>query len=188
MGKLSAWATLSLTIVALILGTTLGFYLSPVYQQNMYNKEGEMGLGNADKNLDLRYLNAMIKHHRGAILLAEQIDAKTERPELHELAREVQTTEPKLIYELENWKKAWYNESQGVTDPEVANLSQKDDKVDLRFLNALIAHHEAGIEMTKEVRGKTSRVEILNNADAVENFLKESLVMLKNWRKNWYNV
>lgn len=55
-------------------------------------------------------------------------------------------------------------------------------------MNALIAHHEAGILMTEEIRTKSSRAEVLNNADAVENFLKTTLVTLKGWRKAWYNI
>jgi hypothetical protein len=35
---------------------------------------------------------------------------------------------------------------------------------------------------------KSSRKEVLDNADAVENFLKTTLVALKEWRKAWYNV
>jgi uncharacterized protein (DUF305 family) len=59
---------------------------------------------------------------------------------------------------------------------------------DLRFLNALIAHHENGIVMTQEVRAKSSRAEVLDNADAVEAFLKKTGVMLREWRKAWYNI
>jgi uncharacterized protein (DUF305 family) len=51
-----------------------------------------------------------------------------------------------------------------------------DDKYDLRFLNALIAHHEMGLDMTSEKSAsKSSRTEVLNNADAVDTFLKNTL-------------
>ena len=63
-----------------------------------------------------------------------------------------------------------------------------DEKLDLRFLNALIAHHEAGILMTQEIRTKSSRIEVLNNADAVENFLKTTRITLRESRKAWYNI
>jgi uncharacterized protein (DUF305 family) len=53
----------------------------------MYDKIS-MGLGQSDRTLDLRYLNAMIAHHRGAMLLAEQARDVTKRPELQDLARE----------------------------------------------------------------------------------------------------
>jgi uncharacterized protein (DUF305 family) len=55
-------------------------------------------------------------------------------------------------------------------------------------LNALIDHHHEGVKMTKEIRTKSSRSEVLNNADAVEKFLTESGETLKTLRKNWYKI
>lgn len=174
-------------VVSLVVGLAGGYYLSPTYQQTMYIKE-EMNLGEADRFLDLRYINQMAAHHRGAILLADQIADKTQRPELKEVAAAIQTGEPKLIEELYQWKKDWYKDDREVRDPIVPNLGPADEKVDLRFLNALISHHEAGIKMTKEVRIKSSRKEVLDNADAVETFLSGSIVTLKDWRSQWFKV
>lgn len=185
--KISSLLVVSIVIVSFVLGLMGGYYVSPSYQQTMYDKE-EMGLGKADRFVDLRYLDQMAAHHRGAMLLAEQVKDKTARPELKELAGAILTGEPKLIDELYGWKRDWYKDDRQAKDPVVANLGPADDKVDLRFLNALIAHHEAGIEMTKEVRTKSSRAEVLNNADAVETFLEGSLIDLKGWRNEWFNV
>ncbi|MDA1316618.1 MAG: DUF305 domain-containing protein [bacterium] len=187
MNKLSVPLTLSLMIVSLVIGLAGGYYLSPSYQQTMYEKE-EMGFGQADRFVDLRYINQMATHHKGAILLSNQIAEKTERDELKELAIAIQAGEPKLIEELYGWKKDWYKDARTVPDPKVANLGTPDEKVDLRFLNALIAHHEAGIVMTREIRTKSSRKEILDNADAVETFLTGSITTLKKWREQWFNV
>ncbi len=170
-----------------VVGLAGGYYVSPTYQQTMYTKE-DMGLGLADRLLDLRYINKMATHHKGAILLAKQLETKTQREEMKKLALDIQTGEPKLIAELYQWKNDWYNDSREAPDPIVADLGSQDDKVDLRFLNALISHHEAGIEMTKEARVKSSRSEILDNADAVEQFLSGSIVTLKNLRETWYDV
>ena len=42
--------------------------------------------------------------------------------------------------------------------------------------------------MTKETHQKASRAEILNNADAVEAFLKNGIETLKGLRSTWYNI
>lgn len=177
----------SMIIVSLVIGLLGGYFISPNYQQTMFDRD-EMDFGTADRFVDLRYINKMSAHHRGAILLAEQINDKTTRPEVQELADAILIGEPKLIDELYGWKRNWYKDSRKVKDPQVANLGPADDKVDLRFLNALIAHHEAGIQMTKEIRTKSSRAEVLNNADSVENFLSQNVATLKEWRKEWFNV
>lgn len=186
--KIHSMLAVSLMIVTFVLGLAGGYFISPSYQQTMYNKNEGMGLGKADQFVDLRYINQMIAHHTAAILLANQAAVISQREEIKNLAADIQKNEPKLIEELYGWKKAWYNDTQLVKHPSVPNLGNADDTSDLRFLNALIAHHEAGIEMTSEIRMKSTRTEVLNNADGVESFLSGGLVMLKEWRSDWYGV
>jgi uncharacterized protein (DUF305 family) len=187
MPKISLPLSVSLIIVSGILGLSIGYSLTPDYKNDMFDKT-TMDLGKADKNIDLRYLNAMISHHRGAMLLAEQASQKTTRQEMKDLSVKILTDEPKAIDELYTWKKNWYGDTRLVKDPIVSNLGNYDDKFDLRFLNALIAHHEAGLLMTKEIKTKSSRTEVLNNADAVETFLTTTLKVFKDWRSQWYNI
>ena len=177
----------SLLIVTGILGVGIGYYLTPEYQINMYDKDS-MNLGRADRSLDLRYINAMISHHRGAMLLAEQASLGASRKEIKDLSSDILKNEPGAIAELYEWKKEWYKDTRVVKDPVVANLGSADDKFDLRFLNALIAHHEYGLEMTADAKTKSSRNEILNNADAVDTFLTTTLKVFKDWRMEWYKI
>lgn len=186
MQKISTYLSVSLIVIGFIIGVGVGYSFTPQYSLSMYDKNG-MDLGRADKWIDLRYINAMISHHRGAILLAEQAEQST-RPEVQNLAKEIQKNEPVLIEELYKQKKDWYGDTKKVSDPVVSNLGSINDTFDLRFLNALIAHHENGIEMTKDARIKSSRNEILDNANAVEKFLTDTGVMLKEWRNTWYNI
>ncbi|MDO8269064.1 MAG: DUF305 domain-containing protein [Candidatus Levybacteria bacterium] len=187
MQKINVMLAISLMTVTFLIGSVAGYFISPTYQQTMFVKD-DMDLGKADKFLDLRYINAMISHHRGAILLANQVVEKSHREEVRLLARDIQKGEPKLIAELYQLKKNWYDDGRKVSDPSIPNLGGTDDTFDLRFLNALIAHHDNGIIMTREIRSKSTRSEILDNADAVENFLSQSLIMLKSWRAEWFDI
>jgi len=187
MKKISIYLSVSLAIVSGIIGIGIGYYLTPEYQVSMYSKNN-MTLGEANRTFDLRYINEMISHHRGAMLLAEQLGENTSRTEMKALSGEILKNEPAAIAELYSWKKEWYNDTREVRDPIVSNLGKFDEKFDLRFLNAIIAHHESGILMTKETKLKSSRTEVLNNADAVETFLTNGIEALKNLRKNWYNI
>ena len=174
-------------IVAGMIGLTAGYYFSPVYQASMYDKT-EMGLGVADRYFDLRYINQMAAHHQGAIELAQQVATTSKRTEITDLAQMIITSEPKLIATLLTWKNAWYRDPRPAPTPRVVNLGGYDDKLDLRFLNALIAHHQDGIAMAQEARSKSTRSEILNDADAVELFLSQSLETLRQWREAWYGI
>lgn len=176
----------ALMVITGILGVGVGYALTPEYRLSMYEKNA-MDLGRADRTLDLRYVNAMIAHHRGAMLVAEQAK-KSERTEIKNLAEAILKDEPKAIAELYAWKKDWYQDERKVLDPVVPKLGDYDKTFDLRFLNAVIAHHENGIAMTQDVRLKSNRSEVLDNADAVEAFLKGGIVMLKDWRSTWYSL
>ncbi len=184
--SLSLPLAVALMIITGILGLGIGYSLTPEYRLSMYEKNG-MDLGRADRTLDLRYVNAMIAHHRGAMLVAEQAK-KSERAEVKNLAEAILKDEPKAIAELYAWKKDWYQDERKVADPIVPKLGSYDKTFDLRFLNAVIAHHENGVAMTQDVRLKSNRSEVLDNADAVEAFLKGGITMLGEWRSAWYSL
>jgi len=187
MKTVSLYLAIGFIALSGLLGIGIGYALTPEYQLSMYEKS-PMTLGRADRTFDLRYINAMIAHHRGAMLLAEQLRERSSRPEMKALAETILSDEPKLIAELYAWKKEWYRDTRTVRDPIVVNLGPADEKTDLRFLNAMITHHQAGIDMTQETHAKSSRAEILNNADAVEAFLQGGIDALSALRKNWYNI
>ena len=187
MTKISLTLAIALVIISGIMGLGFGYYLTPEYQVSMYEKDS-MSLGRADRSLDLRYINTMISHHRGAMLLAEQASLNGSRKEITDLSKDILKNEPGAIAELYEWKKEWYKDTRLVRDPIVANLGSSDDKFDLRFLNALIAHHEYGLIMTDDAKTKSSRTEILNNVDAVSTFLTTTLKVFEDWRMEWYKI
>ena len=184
--KISRFLTISLVIIAFVIGIGAGYLIAPEYTMAGYEAKQMADLGKADKYVDLRYLNAMIAHHGGAMALAEQVKEKTQRPEIKKLAEDILSGEPKAIAELYQWKKDWYKDTRKVSNKAVPNLGEYDENFDLRFLNALITHHEEGIIMAKEIRLKSTRGQVLSNADAVIEFLSGGLTMLKEWRTEWY--
>lgn len=187
MSKISLTLASALIVIAGVVGVGIGYAMTPEYKLTMYDKTA-MDLGKPDRWFDLRYINAMIAHHRGAMLVAEQMGKNTQRQELKDLSTKILEDEPKAIAELYAWKKAWYGDTRTVKDSVVPNLGIYDEKFDLRALNALIAHHEAGLVMTKEAKTKSSRTEVLNNVDAVDTFLTSTLKVFKDWRTQWYNI
>ncbi|PKM87378.1 DUF305 domain-containing protein [Candidatus Falkowbacteria bacterium HGW-Falkowbacteria-2] len=187
MKKISLYLALSLAVVAVMIGIVIGYSITPDYQARMYDKNG-MDLGESDYFLDRRYLNAMITHHRSAIGLAEQATERSSRQEIKDLAAMIQENEPKLIDELYEFKREWYSDRRQAPAPTVPNLGEEGETFDLRFLNALIAHHEEGIEMAMEIKTKTSRGAVIDNADAVMDFLTTSKDQLLEWRQDWYNL
>lgn len=185
MNKLS----FSLIIISFILGLTLGFALSPEYTFKMKNRQSAMReLGNPDKFLDQRYLDNLIAHHQSAIYMSKQVEANSKRKEMVDLAKEIIKVDEVNIKELYIWKKSWYQNTRTINSFEKINLGSYDEKFDLRFLNALIAHHDEAIMGAKEVRTKTQRNEVLNLADSIiEGLTKNKEAFLK-YRLTWYQI
>lgn len=186
MGKISGPLAIALMIVSCVIGIGAGYWLTPQYRLSMYDKNA-MDLGAPDKWLDLRYLDAMISHHREALLLAREA-SQSRRKEIAALCNDILESEPLTIKTLYRLKKDWYGDRRNVPDPKVAHLGNYDRTFDLRFLNALIAHQENGLRMTSEIRLKSSRSEILDNADSEELLMKHDLSRLIEWRKAWFNL
>jgi len=68
----------------------------------------KMDLGAADANFDLRFINAMIPHHEGALMMAMEVQGKTKRTEVKKLARDILSSQKAEITQMQQWRKAWY--------------------------------------------------------------------------------
>lgn len=65
-------------------------------------------LGKADAEFDKRFLQAMIEHHQGAIKMAKQVLLPTDRAEIHDLAKNIITTQEEEILMMQQYLKEWY--------------------------------------------------------------------------------
>lgn len=63
----------------------------------------------ADKGdeFDALFIEAMARHHRGAIKMAAAARGKAQHPEIKELAQDVVSEQKKEIAQMASWKKEW---------------------------------------------------------------------------------
>lgn len=61
---------------------------------------GSMDLGPADESFDLRFIDAMIMHHQGAVVMAEDAQQNSLRPEIQTLASEIIAAQQTEIAEM----------------------------------------------------------------------------------------
>ncbi|MGE5425901.1 MAG: DUF305 domain-containing protein [Bacillota bacterium] len=185
MKKISLYLSLSLIAISMMAGIAIGYSFTPDYRAMSTTMTG---LGTPDYFLDRRYIDSMISHHEAAIALAKQAEANGSHEEIKNLAKAIQNDEPQLINRLYGYKRDIYRDRRPAPSPKFQDLGPAGDTFDLRFLNALIAHHEEGIAMAKEVKQKSSRAEIIDDADAVTQALTASLERLRAWRLDWYKI
>lgn len=65
-------------------------------------------LGPADERYDLRFIDAMIPHHEGALIMARDALTKAKRPEIKEMSKAIIHSQQKEIDTMKQWRKNWY--------------------------------------------------------------------------------
>jgi uncharacterized protein (DUF305 family) len=165
-----------------------------------------MDLGPADVDYDLRFIDSMIFHHQGAVDMAEEVLTKSQRPEMQKLAQDIITAQKQEIEQMKQWRKTWYSKA---SDTPMAlhapmghmmamsedmkksmmmsmDLGKADADFDLRFINAMIPHHEGALVMAKDALSKTKRAEIKKLSQDILTSQQQEIEQMKQWRKDWY--
>jgi uncharacterized protein (DUF305 family) len=165
-----------------------------------------MDLGPADTNYDLRFIDAMIPHHQGATEMALSAQQKSKRPEIKKLADDIIKAQNKEIAQMKQWRQAWYPKAG---DKPMAYDAQKgqmmemssdqmkgmmmskdlgtaDGEFDLRFINAMIPHHEGALTMAKDALSKSKRPEIKQLAQDIVTSQQKEIDQMKQWQQAWY--
>ena len=75
--------------------------------RHMGGKEEMANLENAP-DFDKAFLEAMISHHQLAIMMAQMLEAGTNRPEMLQLAKNITISQSKEIEDMQSWYQAWY--------------------------------------------------------------------------------
>lgn len=165
-----------------------------------------MNLGPADAEYDLRYIDAMVLHHQGAIDMAQEAKAKSERPEIQQLADAIIEAQNQEIQQLKEWREAWYPdaaETPVAYSPEMghtmamspdqaaamtmgSNLGAAGDEIDLAFIDGMIPHHEGALVMAEDALQKSSRPEIKALSEEIIAAQRTEIEQMQAWRQAWY--
>jgi len=166
-----------------------------------------MDLGPANEEFDLRFIDAMIPHHEGAVVMAKEVLQKSQRPEMKKLANEIIEAQTKEIAQMKAWRTAWYpkapsqpvawhsemGHSMTMSQDQIKSmmmsmdLGQADAEFDLRFINAMIPHHEGAVVMAQDVLQKSKRPEVQQLAKGIITSQEAEIAQMKQWRKAWFN-
>lgn len=135
-------------------------------------------LGPAGSTYDLRWLDAMVQHHRGALLMSEQVFGAGS-PGVGALAHTIWNDQAQEIKAMLQWRRAWYPEApvHPVTLPagadpdaitalkrlspeQIAAMQMGASGVSASnritwFLEGMIAHHGGALEMAHDALAKS---------------------------------
>ena len=165
-----------------------------------------MSLGPKNETFDLRFLDGMTPHHEGAVVMAQEALQKSKRPEIKKLAQAIIDAQQKEIAQMKQWRTAWYPNASAepvmydeqmkmdmpMTDSMRSsmmmngNLGAADDQFDLRFINAMLPHHEGAVTMAQEALQKSDRPEIKQLAQGIISSQEQEIAQMQQWKKAWY--
>jgi uncharacterized protein (DUF305 family) len=165
-----------------------------------------MYLGPKDAEFDLRFIDGMILHHQGAIAMAEAVLQNSQRDEMKQLAEAVIAAQQGEIDQMRQWRQAWYPDASEdlvmydtqmghtmVMTPEMqtammmdGDLGKADDEFDLRFINAMIPHHEGALTMAEQVLENSERSELRQVAQNILATQQAEIDQMEQWRQEWY--
>jgi len=165
-----------------------------------------MDLGPKDGNFDLRFIDGMTPHHEGAIAMAQEALQKSKRPEIKQLAQNIIDAQQQEMGQMKTWRSTWYSKanatpmmydaqmghmmpmSEAMRSSMMMNedLGAADDQFDLRFLNAMIPHHQGAVTMAQQALEKSDRPEIKQLAQNILDSQQKEIDQMNQWKKTWY--
>lgn len=166
----------------------------------------DMDLGPADATYDLRFIDGMIPHHGGAVVMAEAALENSQRPAIRQLAEDIIAAQQVEIAQMQDWRAAWYpnapaepmmyhaemKHDMAMSEEMIAamgmdmDLGGADDEFDLRFIDAMIPHHEGAVAMAEDLKEKSQRPELLTLADEIITSQQAEIDQMEQWRQEWY--
>ena len=164
-----------------------------------------MDVGPADAKYDLRFLDSMIPHHQGALVMSQEVLAKSKRPELIKLANGILADQQQDIAQMQQWRKQWYpkaaatpimwhaemNHEMTMTPKHKESmmmsmsLGKADAGFDLRFLDAMIPHHQGAVTMGKDLLLKSKRPQMKKFAQNIIKSQQAEIDLMTKWQKEW---
>ncbi len=171
-----------------------------------HSSMASMDLGPADESFDLRFIDGMTPHHEGAVAMAQEALQKSTRPEIRQLAQAIIDAQEKEISQLKEWRTAWYADAgnepmmysaeMGHMMPMTqemrssmmmaGDLGAADDQFDLRFIDAMVPHHEAAVDMAQQALEKSDRPEIQELAQNIIDSQQQEIDQMTKWKQDWY--
>ena len=148
------------------------------------------GMEMSSAPFDAQFIDSMIVHHNGAITMAQQALTESERPEIKELAQNIISSQQQEVDRMTTWRKEWYPDLEPTSgmmpmgDMEVS--SDTSIPFDQRFITAMIAHHQAAIEMAKEAQTKAERAEIKELAGEIITAQEAEIAQMQAWEEEWF--
>ncbi len=188
-------------IGGIVIGVIITLLSSPMMQSG-----GMMSGSNNQmmRNIDKHFIEQMIPHHDGAVLMAQLALQKSKRPEIKTLATAIIEDQTKEIQDMKGWYKNWFGKDvpkwsttmmgggmmsqSGMHmggQEDMANLENATD-FDKAFLETMIPHHQMAITMADMLQSGTGRPEMQQLAKNIKSSQVKEIQEMQTWYQLWH--
>ena len=141
---------------------------------------------------DVEFIDGMIIHHEGAIVMATEALTMAEVPEVRELAERIVAAQGPEVAELTAWRNEWYPDAPPTPEDFMAGMDMGTMTVppgagsyDVRFLGSMISHHRGAIAMAEAIKETTDKPELIAFADRVIADQTAEIELMESWLAAW---
>jgi uncharacterized protein (DUF305 family) len=152
---------------------------------NAEGMSGGMATGSFDEDqpFDLQFIDQMIVHHQMAIMSSEHMISDSERPELRQLAENIQRSQSEQIEQMQEWRNESHPDDteqapgmsndmmdDGMMEQMMGGSMQRmmgGDTADAMFLRMMIPHHQDAIDMSEEALERAEHPELKELAQTI---------------------
>jgi uncharacterized protein (DUF305 family) len=151
------------------------------------------GMHGSHVDSEFAYLTQMIPHHEEAVAAAEELLARSDRPEMKEFARSIIATQTAQIDEMKADLARWYPGRDTTADytPMMRDLSQlAGDELDQAFLQDMIPHHGMAVMMSQQLltRDLAEHQEVTDLATTIRDEQRAEIMTMMEWLRTWFGA
>lgn len=172
--------------------------------------------GEGDVELEVLLIDAAIAHYLGSIALAQVAREEAEHQALQDLASTIVQTHSGVVQQLRAWRGVWFpdattttpsimthiveqligEQSEPGTSPgmlpeldasaSLFALCRAPDPFDRAFLDAMIRHHTAAINLAEVALEHATHVELRVAYGAIVSVHQREIEQMSAWRSTWF--
>lgn len=144
----------------------------------------------AGQPFDLLFIDGMIPHHQSAIKMAQEALSQAEHAEIKSLAQNIIDSQQKEIDEMQQWRTAWYTDTAPTMGMGMGmgmmDIPAGDQPFDLRFIDAMIPHHQGAVMMAQAALARAEHAELKTLAQNIIDAQQKEIAEMQQWRAAWY--
>ena len=154
---------------------------------------GMSGMHGSHVDSEFSYLTEMIPHHEEAVAAAQELLARSDRPEMKDFARSIIETQTAQIDEMRADLARWYpgRDTSAEYTPMMRDLSQlAGDALDQAFLEDMIPHHGMAVMMSQQLlsQGLAEHPEVTELATTIRDEQRAEIMMMMDWLRTWFGT